>query len=61
MLEAFFPGLSAEMQDAGAIPMDTGADIARFTPQGWGVETSAGLLELSSTRDPAGVHHPTES
>ena len=51
VLEAFFPGLSVEMQDAGAIPMDTGADIAWLTPQGWGVQTNAGLQGLSSTRN----------
>ena len=50
VLEAFFPGLSAEMQIAGATLLDAGADIAWLTPQGWGVQTNAGLPGISSTR-----------
>ena len=51
VIEAFFPGISADMQNAGAIPMDTGADIAWLTPQGWGVQTDTGLIGISSTRN----------
>jgi len=50
MIEAFFPGLSVEMQIAGATAFDVGNDIAWLTPQGWGVQTNAGLPGLSSTR-----------
>jgi len=51
VMEAFFPGLSAEMQRAGAIAIDTGADIAWLTPEGWGVQTKAELIGISSTRN----------
>jgi len=50
IIEAFFPGLSVEMQIAGATAFDVGKDIAWLTPQGWGVQTKAGLPGLSSTR-----------
>ena len=50
IIEAFFPGLSVEMQIAGATAFDVGKDIAWLTPQGWGVQTNAGLPGLSSTR-----------
>jgi 2-polyprenyl-6-methoxyphenol hydroxylase-like FAD-dependent oxidoreductase len=51
IIEVFFPGLNDEMQAAGAVPLDTGADVAWLTPQGWGVKVKAGLLALSSSRD----------
>jgi len=50
VIEAFFPSLTADMQDAGAIAMDTGSDLAWLTPQGWGMQTKAGLIAISSTR-----------
>ena len=50
IMEAFFPHLNRQMQGAGAIPIDTGADIAWLTPQGWGVHGNAGLVGISSTR-----------
>jgi len=50
IMEAFFPGLNMEMQKAGAISIDTGADIAWLTPQGWGVQSNAELEGISSTR-----------
>ena len=51
IIEAYFPGLSRQMQVAGAVPMDTGADIPWLTPQGWGMKVRSGLVALSSTRD----------
>ena len=51
ILEAFFPGLSDEMQSIGAVRIDLGADVAWLTSQGWGLQIRSGLVALSSTRD----------
>ncbi len=51
ILEAFFPQLREEMQASGAVLLDTGADIAWLTPQGWGLKVRSGLAGISSSRE----------
>jgi 2-polyprenyl-6-methoxyphenol hydroxylase-like FAD-dependent oxidoreductase len=51
IVEKFFPGICADLQGSGAVPLDIGNDVAWLTPQGWGVKFPSGIEALSFTRD----------
>ena len=51
IVEKFFPGIRAELQSAGAVPLDIGNDVAWLTPQGWGMKFQSGIEALSFTRE----------
>jgi glycine/D-amino acid oxidase-like deaminating enzyme len=49
-LERFFPGLTEEMVQAGAQPLDATQDVAWMNPYGWYVRFPGDLRMLASTR-----------
>lgn len=51
VLEDLFLELLAELQSAGAVPIDIGNDIAWLTPQGWGARFQAGRRILAFSRE----------
>ncbi len=51
ILEELFPGLGAQMSQAGAIELDTADDLAWLTPFGWGRRFKSGLRKLAFSRD----------
>jgi 2-polyprenyl-6-methoxyphenol hydroxylase-like FAD-dependent oxidoreductase len=51
VLERLFPGLQAELVEAGAPVLDMGADVAWLTPAGWGVRFPSSLPLLACSRD----------
>ena len=51
IVEKFFPGICADLQASGAVPLDIGHDVSWLTPQGWGVRFRSGIEALSFTRD----------
>ena len=51
ILEEYFPGITAELESAGAEVLDVGNDFAWLTPQGWGVRFPSEIEGLASTRD----------
>ncbi len=50
IIELLFPGMRQELVQAGAIPLETGSDIAWLTPAGWGKCFQTDLQILSFTR-----------
>jgi 2-polyprenyl-6-methoxyphenol hydroxylase-like FAD-dependent oxidoreductase len=50
IIEQLFPGIRAELVQAGAIPLETGSDVAWLTPAGWGKYFHANLSILSFAR-----------
>jgi len=50
-LEHFFPGLVAELEQAGMHRLDHGCDIPVLTPAGWGVSFRSGVTMVIGTRD----------
>jgi 2-polyprenyl-6-methoxyphenol hydroxylase-like FAD-dependent oxidoreductase len=50
ILEKYFPGITAELEAAGAEILDAANDIAWLTPQGWGVRFASELEAVTSTR-----------
>src|SRR6516225_3103395 len=61
IMEAFFAGLNMEMQKAGAISIDTGADIAWLDTAGLGRSVECGASGNFLHTQLAGVHDPTKS
>lgn len=51
IIEKLFPGICAELQGSGAVPLDIGNDVAWLTPQGWGIKFASEIEALSFTRD----------
>jgi 2-polyprenyl-6-methoxyphenol hydroxylase-like FAD-dependent oxidoreductase len=51
ILEGYFPGITADMQAAGAEMLDIARDIAWLTAYGWGTRFRSEFEGLSSTRD----------
>jgi 2-polyprenyl-6-methoxyphenol hydroxylase-like FAD-dependent oxidoreductase len=51
IVEKLFPNICAELQEAGAVPLDIGNDVAWLTPQGWGIKFQSEIQALSFTRD----------
>ena len=51
ILERYFPGITAELEAAGAEMLDIANDIAWLTACGWGVRFASEFEGLSSTRD----------
>lgn len=49
-LEAFFPGLRADMLAEGALEIKGGSDIAWLNPAGWGVTFTSSVKALSFSR-----------
>lgn len=49
-VDELFPGIRAELRAHGAVPVDTGADLAWLTPAGWGPRFESGLVKLAFTR-----------
>ncbi|MEM1243179.1 MAG: 2-polyprenyl-6-methoxyphenol hydroxylase-like oxidoreductase, partial [Cyanobacteria bacterium P01_H01_bin.26] len=50
IMEALFPGLEAELIDAGAAVLDMGADVEWLNPFGWGVRFPSRFMALSFSR-----------
>ena len=50
IIEQLFPGIRQDLVQAGAIPLETGSDIAWLTPAGWGKCFQADLQILSFSR-----------
>jgi len=48
--EALFPGFERKMLDAGAIPVESGWDIATRLPHGWAGRGHTGLWQLYASR-----------
>jgi 2-polyprenyl-6-methoxyphenol hydroxylase-like FAD-dependent oxidoreductase len=48
--EALFPGFERKMLDAGAIPVESGWDIATRLPHGWARRGHTGLWQLYASR-----------
>jgi 2-polyprenyl-6-methoxyphenol hydroxylase-like FAD-dependent oxidoreductase len=52
ILESLFPGLSADLLAAGAVPpLDLAADMAWLSPVGWGPRFDSGLTTFFCSRD----------
>src|SRR5262249_51170893 len=51
VLERFLPGLTGELVQAGAEPLDFTRDVAWMSPFGWYIRLPGDLLLLASTRD----------
>lgn len=51
ILEALFPGLTAELVERGAPRVDMARDVAWLTPAGWGCRFPSGLEMLTCSRD----------
>src|SRR5262245_22627389 len=51
VLERFLPGLTAELVQAGAAPLDFTRDVAWLSPFGWYIRFPGDLPLLASTRD----------
>lgn len=49
-LEAFFPGLRADMLAEGALEIEGGSDIAWLNPAGWGITFTSSVKALSFSR-----------
>jgi 2-polyprenyl-6-methoxyphenol hydroxylase-like FAD-dependent oxidoreductase len=49
-LEAFFPGFEHRMRERGAVPVETGWDIANLWPHGWSRRSHTGLWQLYASR-----------
>ncbi|NEQ47934.1 MAG: 2-polyprenyl-6-methoxyphenol hydroxylase-like oxidoreductase [Leptolyngbya sp. SIOISBB] len=50
IMEDLFPGLEAELIDAGAAVLDMGADVEWLNPFGWAARFSSGFKALSFSR-----------
>lgn len=50
IVEALFPGIGAELREAGAHPIDVGQEVAWLTPAGWGLPFRSGLEMLAFSR-----------
>jgi 2-polyprenyl-6-methoxyphenol hydroxylase-like FAD-dependent oxidoreductase len=50
ILEKNFPGITSELESAGAEILDFGNDVAWLTPQGWGVRFASEFEAVASTR-----------
>jgi len=50
ILEQYFPGITVELENAGAEILDVGNDVAWLTPQGWGVRFASNFEGVASTR-----------
>ncbi|HKE60714.1 MAG TPA: FAD-dependent monooxygenase [Pyrinomonadaceae bacterium] len=50
IIEQLFPGIGEELVHAGAVPLETGSDVAWLTPAGWGKYFQSNLQILSFTR-----------
>src|ERR1700760_3102239 len=50
ILEKNFPGITSELEAAGAEVLDIANDVAWLTPQGWGVRFSSEFEGIASTR-----------
>jgi 2-polyprenyl-6-methoxyphenol hydroxylase-like FAD-dependent oxidoreductase len=50
ILEELLPGARAELEAAGAHPIDAGWDLAWRTPAGWGARFRSGLVTMASSR-----------
>src|SRR5262245_54907543 len=50
VVERFLPGLTGELVQAGAEPLDATRDVAWMSPYGWYVRCPGGLLWLACTR-----------
>ncbi|ESA33167.1 monooxygenase fad-binding protein [Leptolyngbya sp. Heron Island J] len=50
IMEELFPGLEAELIDAGAAVLDMGTDVEWLNPFGWGVRFPSGFKALSFSR-----------
>ncbi|MFS2220986.1 FAD-dependent oxidoreductase [Pantoea sp. B65] len=51
VLDHFFPQLTAELFDLGAMPLDWYADVRWFGPAGWMAAGGEGLITCSTSRD----------
>src|SRR6516225_2058866 len=51
VVERFLPGLTGELVQAGAEPLDFTRDVAWMSPGGWYPRFPGNLLLLASTRD----------
>jgi 2-polyprenyl-6-methoxyphenol hydroxylase-like FAD-dependent oxidoreductase len=49
-LEGFFPGFEDRMLEYGAVPVETGWDIATLWPSGWSRRSRTGLWQLYASR-----------
>ena len=49
-LEGFFPGFEQRMRERGAVPVESGWDIATLWPHGWSRRTHTGLWQLYASR-----------
>src|ERR1700751_5398741 len=50
ILEKNFPGITSELEAAGAEVLDIANDVAWLTPQGWGVRFASEFEGIASTR-----------
>jgi len=50
ILERYFPGITSELEDAGAEVLDIANDVAWLTPQGWGVRFASEFEGVASSR-----------
>ncbi|NEP42858.1 MAG: 2-polyprenyl-6-methoxyphenol hydroxylase-like oxidoreductase, partial [Okeania sp. SIO2H7] len=50
IMEELFPGLEAELLDAGAAVLDMGGDVEWLNPFGWGIRFPSGFQALSFSR-----------
>jgi 2-polyprenyl-6-methoxyphenol hydroxylase-like FAD-dependent oxidoreductase len=48
--ESFFPGFARRMLECGAVPVETGWDIATLWPSGWSPRSHTGLWQLYASR-----------
>src|SRR5919202_1905634 len=49
-LEAFFPGFERRMRERGAVPVESGWDVATLWPHGWARRGHTGLWQLYASR-----------
>jgi 2-polyprenyl-6-methoxyphenol hydroxylase-like FAD-dependent oxidoreductase len=49
-LESFFPGFEHRMRERGAVPVESGWDIATLWPHGWSRRGHTGLWQLYASR-----------
>jgi hypothetical protein len=48
--ERFFPGFERRMRERGAVPVETGWDVATLQPNGWSQRNHTGLWQLYASR-----------
>ncbi|HEV2546195.1 MAG TPA: FAD-dependent monooxygenase [Stellaceae bacterium] len=48
--EGFFPGFERRLLECGAVPVETGWDVANLTPSGWSARSHTGLWQLYASR-----------